>query len=80
LIKGESVTTVVCDRAVNDKKMKAIKRVLPAIDLGVHKNFFSEKTMVIVTIYNYKIMPALIMFLQVSGKYRLKEQIMTGVY
>jgi hypothetical protein len=65
---------------VNDKKRKAIKRVLPAIDLGVHKNFFSEKTMVIVTIYNYKIMPALIMFLQVSGKYRLKEQIMTGVY
>ena len=64
---------VVCDRAVNDKKMRAIKKVLPAIDLGVDRNFFSEKTMVMVTMYNYKIMPALIMFLQVYGKYRLKE-------
>jgi hypothetical protein len=46
LITGESVTTVVCDRAVNAKRTRATKRVLPAIDLGILKNLFSEKTTV----------------------------------
>jgi hypothetical protein len=65
---------------VNDKKMKAIEKPLPAIDLGIYKNLFSEKTTVMVIIDNYKIMPALTMFLQVYRKYRLKEQIRTDVY
>jgi hypothetical protein len=68
LIKGESVTTVVCDRAAHENRMSAIKKVLPAIDLGIYKNLFSEKTTVMVIMDNYKIMPALIMFLQVYRK------------
>jgi len=45
-MEGESVTTVVCEFALIDKKMKAIKRVQPAIDLGVCRSFLSEKTIV----------------------------------
>jgi len=59
---------------VNEEKTRAIKNTPPAIDLGMCKNLFSEKTMVMVIMCNYKIMPALTRSLQgIQKKSKLKE-------
>ena len=54
LTESESVTIVVCDRTVNDKKIKVKKIVPPAIDFGIFKSLFSEKTMVMVMMVTIK--------------------------